>query len=147
MPSTSEPESIGNLHAQTCRLNHARMHQLFDELGLYRGQYWVLRALWEQDGLTHTELSERARVRPATTSKTTDRMEKAGLVTRKPDADDQRVSHVYLTSAGRAMQEDVDQMWNRLEAEIFAGFTMEERILLRRFLQQMRDNLARVTGR
>ena len=147
MPSTSEPESIGNLHAQTCRLNHARMHQLFEELGLYRGQYWVLRALWEQDGLTHTELSERARVRPATISKTMDRMEKAGFVVRKPDADDQRVSRVFLTVAGRALQEGVDLVWNQLEAETFAGFTTQEEILLRRFLQQMRDNLARVTGR
>jgi DNA-binding MarR family transcriptional regulator len=123
------------------------MHQLFEELGLYRGQYWLLRAWWEQDGLTHTELSERARVRPATISKTMDRMEKAGFVVRKPDADDQRVSRVFLTVAGRALQEGVDQMWNQLEAETFAGFTSQEEILLRRFLQQMRDNLARVTGR
>ncbi len=147
MPSTSDTESIGSLHAQTCRLNHARMHQLFEELGLFRGQYWILRALWEQDGLTHTELSEHAHVRPATISKTMDRMEKAGLVVRKPDADDQRVSRVHLTSAGRGLQEDVDQIWGQLEAETFDGFSVEERIVLRRSLQQMRDNLARVSGR
>jgi hypothetical protein len=38
-------------------------------------------------------------------------------------------------------------VWNQLEAETFAEFSMEERILLRRFLLQMRDNLARAAGR
>jgi DNA-binding MarR family transcriptional regulator len=74
-------------------------------------------------------------------------MEKAGLVERKHDAEDQRVSRVYLTEAGRALQGDVERVWRRLEDEIFDGFTLEERVLLRRFFSQMRENLMRVTRR
>jgi DNA-binding MarR family transcriptional regulator len=72
-------------------------------------------------------------------------MEKAGLVERKHDAEDQRVSRVYLTETGRALQGDVERTWSRLEDEIFDGFTLEERVLLRRFFLQMRENLMRVT--
>ena len=147
MSQQSEPESIGFIHAQVCRLEHARAHELLDELGLYRGQYSILHALWKQDGLMHTELSRHSHVRPATITKTIQRMEKAGLVERKHDAEDQRVSRVYLTQVGRALQEDVEQTWRRLEEEIFADFTLEERVLARRFFLQMRENLIRVTRR
>ena len=147
MSRRSEPESIGFLLAQVCRLEHARAHELLEELGLYRGQHSILRALWKQDGLTHTELSRHSHVRPATITKTIQRMEKAGLVERKRDAEDQRISRVYLTKVGRALQEDVEQTWRRLEEEIFADFSLEERVLLRRFFIQMRENLMRVTRR
>ena len=110
MSERSKPESIGFLLAQICRLDHARAHELLEEIGLYRGQYHMLHALWDQDGLTHSELAGRLHVRPATVTKTTQRMEKAGFVMCKPDADDQRVSRVYLTQAGRTIREDVQQM-------------------------------------
>ena len=147
MSQQSEQESAGSLLPQVCRLEHARAHELLEELGLYRGQHRILRALWEEDGLTHTELSGLSHVRPSTITTTIQRMEKAGLVERKHDAEDQRVSRAYLTKVGRALQGDVEQTWHRLEEEIFDGFTLEERVLLRRFLLQMRENLMRVTQR
>ena len=90
MSERSEPESIGFLLVQICRLDHARAHEFLEEIGLYRGQYHMLHALWDQDGLTHSELAGRLRVRPATVTKATQRMENAGFVMCKPDADDQR---------------------------------------------------------
>jgi len=147
MSEQQEIESTGVLLSQICRLEHARAHELLDELGLYRGQHRILRALWAQDGLTHTELAGCSHVRPATISKTIQRMEKAGLVERKHDAEDQRLSRVYLTPAGRAAQGGVEQMWHRLEEEIFAGLAPEERALLQQTFLQIRGNLMRVTGR
>lgn len=147
MSRPPEPESIGSIFSQVSRLEHVRAHELLEELGLYRGQHRILRALWAQDGLTHTELGEQAHVRPSTISTTIQRMEKAGLVERKHDAEDQRVSRVYLTQEGRALQGNVEQAWRRLEQETFAGLTLEERIVLRRLFLQMRENLMRVTHR
>ena len=147
MSRRSEPDTLGSLFAQISRLEHARAHELLEELGLYRGQHRILRALWRQDGLTHTELGGHAHVRPSTISTTIQRMEKAGLVERRHDAEDQRVSRVYLTETGRALQEDVEQAWRRLENELFADLTLEEQVLLRRFFLQMRENLVQVTQR
>jgi DNA-binding MarR family transcriptional regulator len=136
-----------SLFAEISRLEHARAHELLEELGLYRGQHRILRALWRQDGLTHTELSRHAHVRPSTISTTIQRMEKAGLVERKHDTADQRVSRVYLTAVGRVLQEDVEQARRKLEEEMYDGLTLEERVLLRRLFLQMRENLMRVTDR
>jgi DNA-binding MarR family transcriptional regulator len=73
-------------------------------------------------------------------------MEKAGFVQSRPDANDQRVSRVYLTEAGRAIQAQVQTAWDTMEADTFAGFNAEERLLLRRFLQRILQNLIKVIG-
>jgi DNA-binding MarR family transcriptional regulator len=140
------PESVDYLLAQICRLHHSRAHTLLEEIGLYRGQTHVLRVLWEREGCTHSELATRLHVQPATITRMIQRMERAGFVERRPDPEDQRVSRVYLTEAGRAVQGDVQQIWHTLEEETFAGLSPEERALLRRFFVQLRDNLMRVTG-
>jgi len=146
MSEPSAPESLDSLFAQICKLKHARIHTLLEGLGLYRGQPSVLQALWEQEGLMHTELARRLRVQPATITKMLKRMEKTGFVERRPDLEDQRVSRVYLTEAGRAIRADVQQVWRQLEEEAFAGLTHEERVLLRRFFLHIRENLVAVTG-
>ena len=146
MTETPDAQSLDALFAQCCRLKHARIHTLLETLGLYRGQPSVLQALWEQEGLMHTELARRLQVQPATITKMLQRMEKAGFVERRPDPDDQRVSRVYLTDAGRAVRADVQQVWRQLEEEAFAGFTLEEQVLLRRFFLQVRENLKHVTS-
>ncbi len=146
MQKPNELEKLDFLLAQVCHLHHSRAHQLFEAIGLYRGQPPVLRALWEQEGLTQTELAGRMKVTPATMTKMLQRMEKTGFIQRKPDADDQRFSRVYLTAAGRAIQSKVEAVWKSMEAETFANFTLEERVLLRRFLLQMRENLLQATG-
>ena len=106
----------------------------------------MLHALWEQEGLTHGELAARLHVQPATVTKMIQRMERTGFVECKPDAQDQRVSRVYLTDAGRAIQTEVKQVWRTMEDETFAGFTPEERVWMHRFFLHMRENLIRVAG-
>ena len=146
MPQPAEPETMDSLLAQICHLHHSRAHALLEAIGLYRGQPPVLRALWEQEGRTHTELAERLHVTPATITKMLQRMEKAGFVVRKPDVEDQRVSRVYLKEAGRAIRSEVQAVWQTMEKETFDGFTLEERVLLRRFLLQIRESLMRAAG-
>ncbi len=146
MPPTEGSESLDFLLVQVSKLHRGRMFTLFEELGLYHGQPPMLFALWEQDGQTHKELAGRLHIQAATMTKMVQRMEKVGFVERRNDPDDQRVSRVYLTDAGRAVREDVNRIWGRLEDETFADFTLEERVLLRRFFLQMRENLLRAGG-
>ena len=146
MSQPNHPETMDFLLANICHLHHTRAHQLFEAIGLYRGQPPVLLALWAQEGFTQTELAERLKIAPATVTKMLQRMEKTGFIQRKPDADDQRISRVYLTKAGRAIQGDVEAVWKTMQAETFANFAPEERAQLRRFLLQMRENLLHATG-
>jgi MarR family transcriptional regulator, organic hydroperoxide resistance regulator len=146
MKPSDEPNTLDFLLAQVCHQHHFRANALLEALGLYRGQPPVLFALWEQEGLTHTELAEHLQNTPATITKMIQRMEKAGFVQRRPDASDQRVSRVYLTEMGRSIQSQVQAVWDTMEAETFAGITDAERPLLRAFLQRICQNLIKVNG-
>jgi DNA-binding MarR family transcriptional regulator len=133
--------TIGYLLAHVCKAHHFRVRTLLHEIGLYRGQQFVLRALWHEEGVTHSELAERLNVHPATVSNALKRMERAGFLERRPDLEDQRVSRVYLTGAGREIRGAVERVWAELEEETFHGFSEEERETLERLLQKVYENL------
>ena len=65
----------------------------------------------------------------------------AGFIERIPDADDQRISRVYLTEKGRAVRSQVDEVFRTLEEEMLAGFSQEEREQLLNLLQRVDENL------
>lgn len=133
--------TTGYLLAQVCRAQHGRVRAMLHEIGLYRGQQFVLCALWAEEGLTHSELADRLRVHPATVSNALKRMERAGFVERRSDPEDQRVSRVYLTEAGRSIRGAVERVWSQLEEQTLDGFSVEEHDMLDRLLQRVRDNL------
>jgi DNA-binding MarR family transcriptional regulator len=77
---------------------------------------------------------------PAT--KMLQRMERAGLIERRPDPEDARVSRVYLTERGRALEQPVLDVWKQLEARTVAGLSLTEQTLLHRLLLQVAANLS-----
>ncbi|MFA3930643.1 MarR family winged helix-turn-helix transcriptional regulator [Clostridioides difficile] len=87
------------------------------------------------------ELADKRKVKASTTTVMIKRMEKAGLVERKQDEKDQRVSRIFLTDKGLEICNKVEEFNKELEREFFLGFSEEEKIVLRRLLMQVRDNL------
>lgn len=136
--------SLDFLFAKVSRLHHTRVDNLFNKHGLYRGQPPILRLLWEKDGCTQKQIAERLRLKPATITDTLQRMEKSNLVERMTDTEDLRISRVYLTDKGRAVQMEVESTFKIIEEDTFKDFTFEEKILLRRFFIQMYENLSSV---
>jgi DNA-binding MarR family transcriptional regulator len=132
---------LGYLLVEVSKLHRAHAHAALEELGLYRGQNFILTVLSEQEGLAQSELAEKLLVRPPTISNSLDRIETAGWIVRRPDPDDRRISRVYLTEAGRALQDAVSSLWHDLEVQTFAGLTLEQRDSLWQMLLQIRGNL------
>ena len=141
MRHTPEMKPLHHVLGEICHLHHIRIDTAFEEMGLYRGQPQVLMYLQQNDGCTQTELGAMRNVKAATISKVIQRMEHAGFVERRADAEDQRVSRVYLTPAGHAICENVQKTLDAMDEETFANFSLEERVLLRRFFAQIRENL------
>jgi DNA-binding MarR family transcriptional regulator len=137
------PTTTVHLFAKTCKLFRVQAHALLGEIGLCRGQPFALHALWEEEGITHSELAERLNVRPATVTNMLRRLEQAGLVERRRDERDQRVSRAYLTDAGRDIRDAVKAVWRELEERALSGFNLEERESLGQLLIRMQENLLR----
>lgn len=132
---------IAPLFMQICALNRGRMHALWHSIGLYRGQPFMLRILWAEEGLTQVEVARRLHRTPATITNMLQRLEKTGFVERRSDPQDQRISRVYLTEAGYEIQSRVEQIWQENEERTFNGFTDPEIATLRDYLERIRDNL------
>jgi DNA-binding MarR family transcriptional regulator len=141
MKRRSLPQTTCYWFAHACKLLRARAHDRLGEVCLHGGQQFILCALWEEEGVTQSALAERLHKRPATVTNALQCMEKAGLVERRQDEEDQRVSRVYLTGAGRDIRAVVESTWGELEEQVFAGFSAEERELFDRLLRRVSENL------
>ncbi len=137
------PDTIDFWVMQVSKLHYARVHALFDALGLYPGQPPFLFLLWEKDGRSQSELAECLGIKPATVTKMVARLEKAGFIRRETDPGDQRVSLIYLTAAGRAVQQQSQGILARMNHELTAGFAPAEQAVLRGYLVRLRENLLR----
>ena len=68
------------------------------------GHWAFLRILWENDGLTQRELSERAGVMEPTTAAALKAMEELGYVERRQLPENRKNVYVHLTPKGRALR-------------------------------------------
>ena len=136
-----EYESINFLLRMICQAQRNQMSDALAEIGLYAGQEMFLWHLWREEGLTQSQLVERMCVQPPTVSKMLDRLEKAGLVERRPDAENSRLSRVYLTEQGNIQKLAVRAIWTDIEQRLTRRLSVEERIVLRRLLLQVHENL------
>nr|WP_245613173.1 MarR family transcriptional regulator [Skermanella stibiiresistens] len=69
------------------------------------GQWFFLRALWDEDGLTQRELSQRVGMMEPTTVTALNSMERRGLVERVRNPHDRRKVNIYLTPKGRGLRD------------------------------------------
>lgn len=115
-------------------------HEL-EKMELYPGQPQLLLTLYQNDGRSQRELSECLMVKPATITVMIKRLEKTGFVERRNDEKDQRISRIFLADKGKNICKKLSEMHGEIEKQCFANFTVEEKIVLRRLLIQVRDNL------
>ncbi|PWA07139.1 MarR family transcriptional regulator [Pueribacillus theae] len=131
-------ELLGKICSQT-RRNYSGLLRQFN---IHVGQDHALCQLWMEEGITQLELSERMGCEPPTVTNMIKKLEEYGLVYRRRDSADGRVSRVYLTSEGRSLQQPVQEVWRNQQEKLLDGILPEERLLLRRLMQQMLENIS-----
>ncbi|MDD1976763.1 MULTISPECIES: MarR family winged helix-turn-helix transcriptional regulator [Pseudomonas] len=112
---------------------------LLQALGLTYPQYLAMLVLWQQDGLTVGEISQRLLTDPGSLTPLLKRLEAEGLLKRTRSRDDERVVQVQLTDQGRALQEQA----KRVPPCIFSasGQSLERLQQLQADLLELRANL------
>ncbi|MBA9060999.1 DNA-binding MarR family transcriptional regulator [Methylobacterium fujisawaense] len=79
---------------------------LLERLGLTYPQYLVLLVLWEQDGVTVSEIGRRLRLDSGTLTPVLKRLESAGFLLRTRRQSDEREVEIALTPEGAALRAD-----------------------------------------
>src|SRR6185369_13299569 len=96
--------------------------QVIEPLGLTVIEWYILRALYDQDGQHASELA-RAVGRAATSftpilDKLQDRKDKKGLIERRPDPADRRAVRIYLTDEAHKIRDSVLNSAKQVDAHI-----------------------------
>lgn len=140
------PETASYILATICKAHRNWAEQELAAVGLHVGQEMLLSLLWQEEGLTQSDLALRLGVQPATVCKMLGRMEAGGLIATRRDERDSRISRVYLSDEGHAFQQTVMTAWARLETRLLAGFTADEVSALRQVLTRLAENLTTHSG-
>lgn len=107
------------------------------------GHWSFLRILWENDGITQRELSERAGLMEPTTFSALKAMEKLGYVIRRQQPDSRKKVYVFLTPKGRALRERLVPLAEEVNEIAIAGIAPESVSTARDLLLTMIQNLAK----
>lgn len=112
---------------------------LFQALGLTYPQYLAMLVLWENDGITVSEISARMLTDPGSLTPLLKRLEGEGLLQRVRSSQDERVVQLHLTEKGRALQEQA----KALPACILkaSGLSLEQLASLKEELVELRGHL------
>jgi DNA-binding MarR family transcriptional regulator len=106
------------------------------------GHWQFLRALWEGDGLSQTDLSAAVGVTEPTTVAALKTMEMLGLIERRKRPGNRKKIHVYLTPAGRALKAKLVPLAVEVNEIALRGVKAADVAAMRRVLLAMVINLA-----
>lgn len=132
--------------AQAAKAQRTRAGVHLSALGLFPGQEVVLKSLAETDGRTMSALAADLGVQPPTVTKMVTRLATYGFVVRQTSEKDGRLARVFLTETGRALIDEVDKVWKRLEKEALDDIDDKDRKRLRKLLRKMEKNLLAANG-
>jgi DNA-binding MarR family transcriptional regulator len=131
-------KSIGFLLSKGYQRAWALLREEIDVYDLTPPQFCLLAFLWQQDGLTQVELSEKGQIDRTTVGGLIDRLEKIALVERRPHPLDRRAYKIHLTKRGKEMENPLSECAGRSLAKFTNGLNSHEVIELTRMLEILR---------
>jgi DNA-binding MarR family transcriptional regulator len=150
-PSTTDGDDLphGESDGYLVRDAHRAFQRLLEKRiaphGVTRGQWYFLRVLWTEDGLSQRELSARVGMMEPTTVIALRSMEKTGLVRRVRSRDDRRKTHVWLSAKAKRMRDRLLAIARSINEDADVGIDRRDIETCRRVLMRMTANLDRIT--
>ncbi|MEB3358539.1 MAG: MarR family transcriptional regulator [Synechococcales bacterium] len=135
------PQSLGYRIKLLSQLLSRKLQEELQPYGLTPFHWVVLCCLWEQDGLSTSALGEKLRQVGGTLTGVIDRMEERDLVRRERDACDRRIWRIWLTEAGRHLEEVLPAHAHAIRAQTLQGFSEAEQRLFSDWVDRAIVNL------
>jgi DNA-binding MarR family transcriptional regulator len=104
-----------------------RFQERLEPFGLTPFHWLVLCCLWQEDGLPTSSIGEQLQQVGGTLTGVLDRMEERGLVYRERDRRDRRIWRIWLTDAGKELQDVLPPIALELREQALKGFSEDER--------------------
>ncbi len=135
--------NLGMLIGQVHRLSTKKFVQNSHNSGLdiSMDQWIVLGPIWENDGLSHKEISEYCLKDKTSVTKIIDTLEKKNLVVRFADQLDHRVKRVVLSNKGKELFLQAIPIMELTRDQLREGITEQDIESLRSVLTKIYNNL------
>lgn len=140
-PVFERDKSLGYVVNHLARMFARALDRALAPHGVALGQFPLLLILWEQDGLTQSEIARRLDIEQPTVANTLRRMERDGLVTFKPDPNNGRQVLIRLTAKGGALRAALTAEALAVNARAAATLSPQELTTFLRILDKMRTAL------
>jgi len=112
-----------------------------ENFNLTGAQFCVMTKLFEEEGLTQTQLAHRLYIESPTLVRTLDRLEEAGLIERRRVPSDRRAFHIFLTEKGHELKDILMQKGHEVHEIAVKGLSEQEIEMLKDLLFQLWQNL------
>lgn len=126
---------------KACRFLIKKANELLKPHGLTDAYTYFLMALYQQDGLTQSEMHKQIGIEQPTAVRTLDRMERDGFISRTPSPSDRRAIEIRLTEKGRTYKEIIEQCAEGLNQFALNGLNLKEKEILIHLLKKINTNL------
>lgn len=113
-----------------------------EQFGIPVGHWTFLRVLWEADGITQKELSDRAGVMEPTTFTAVKSMEALGYIERRQQLPNRKNVYVHLTAKGRVLKKKLVPLAIASNEQAAKGIARDELATTRKVLLAMLHNLS-----
>jgi DNA-binding MarR family transcriptional regulator len=108
--------------------------RLIGPLGLTLLEWYALRALYAEDGLSASRLAAMVCRHPSSMTALLDRMEDKGLLRRETDTDDRRSVRIFLTARGRTLHPQIEAIAGQLDHLLASLIAPEQMAVFRNVL-------------
>ncbi|KAF1711357.1 MarR family transcriptional regulator [Pseudoxanthomonas kalamensis DSM 18571] len=110
-------------------------------LGLTRSQWRALKRIHDEEGLTQTALAEQIDMEPIAVGRLVDRLQKAGFVERRSDANDRRCWRLYLLPQSNQLMDAILAVASSLREDSLTDIDPGELDTTMKVLNRIRETL------
>jgi DNA-binding MarR family transcriptional regulator len=136
------PYNLGYRIKLLSQLLSRQFQERLEPFGLTPFHWVVLCCLWKEDGLATSTIGERLQQVGGTLTGVLDRMEERGLVRRERDSRDRRICRIWLTEAGKQLEEVLPPISREIREQAMTGISTPEQQKLRQLLEKVITNLS-----
>jgi DNA-binding MarR family transcriptional regulator len=136
------PHNLGYRIKLLSQLLYRKFSDRLEPFGLTPFHWLVLCCLWEEDGLATSSIGEKLQQVGGTLTGVLDRMEERSLIRRERDNRDRRIWRIWLTDAGRELENVLPQLVADLRDETWQGVSYAEREQFSQLLNRAIANLS-----
>lgn len=135
-------ERMTHLIKDAFRCTSSALQRRLRKHSVLYGHWTFLRILWQTDGVTQKQLSEKAGVTEPSTFSALQAMEKLGYITRQKMPDNKKQIRVFLTSRGTALRSLIVPAAEQVNGIALSGIPPADIVVTRRTLLALVDNLS-----